>query len=52
VKKEVKAESSEPDEKKELGFGDLCRFYHRAMRADRDDYTAHNVSMAALFRVM
>ena len=39
-KKEVKQE----EEKTELGFGDLCRFYHRTMRAEKDDYTSHNVS--------
>ena len=41
-KKEVKQEQQE--EKTELGFGDLCRFYHRTMRAEKDDYTSHNVS--------
>lgn len=41
-KKEIKMELSE--KKKELGFGDLCRFYHRNLRAERDDYSAHNVS--------
>ena len=35
----------EQEEKTELGFGDLCRFYHRTMRAEKDDYTAHNVSI-------
>ena len=34
----------EQEEKTELGFGDLCRFYHRTLRAERDDYTSHNVS--------
>ena len=41
-KKDVKQEYQE--EKTELGFGDLCRFYHRTMRAEKDDYTSHNVS--------
>ena len=41
-KKEVVTDGEE--EKKELGFGDLCRSYHRSLRTERDDYTAHNVS--------
>lgn len=41
-KKEVKQEQQE--EKTELGFGDLCRFYHRTIRVEKDDYTSHNVS--------
>ena len=32
------------EEEKELGFGDLFRFYHQNLRAERDDYTTHNVS--------
>ena len=47
-KKEVKQE--QPEEKTELGFGDLCRFYHRTMRAEKDDYTSHNVSQGARSR--
>ena len=43
-KKEIKVEMGE---KKELGFGDLCRFYHRNLRSERDDYSAHNVSIAS-----
>ena len=41
-KREAKQEQQE--EKTELGFGDLCRFYHRTMRTEKDDYTSHNVS--------
>ena len=26
-----------------LGYGDLCRFYYRALRAHCEDYLAHNV---------
>ena len=26
-----------------LGFGDLCRYFYRALREDFEDYTAHNV---------
>ena len=38
------------EEEKELGFGDLFRFYHRNLRAERDDYTTHNVSKIAVKR--
>ena len=38
----------EQEEKTELGFGDLCRFYHRTLRAERDDYTSHNVSQGVV----
>jgi len=27
----------------DLGFGDLCRYYYRALREENEDYTAHNV---------
>ena len=30
---------SSPD----LGFGDLCRYFYRALREDFEDYIAHNV---------
>lgn len=33
-----KAKSS-PD----LGFGDLCRYFYRALREDFEEYIAHNV---------
>ena len=32
------------EEERELGFGDLFRFYHRNLRAERDDYTSNSVS--------
>ena len=49
-KKEAKQEQQE--EKTELGFGDLCRFYYRTMRADKDDYTSHNVSQGGTIVVI
>ena len=27
----------------DLGFGDLCRYFYRALREDFEDYIAHNV---------
>ena len=27
-----------------LGFGDLCRYFYRALKEDFEDYNAHNVS--------
>jgi hypothetical protein len=27
-----------------LGFGDLCRYFYRALKENFEDYTAHNVS--------
>ena len=27
-----------------LGFGDLCRYFYRALKENFDDNTAHNVS--------
>ena len=27
-----------------LGFGDLCRYFYRALKEDFEDYAAHNVS--------
>ena len=33
-----------------LGFGDLCRYFYRALKDDFEDYTAHNVSETAFSR--
>ena len=27
-----------------LGFGDLCRYFYRALKEDFEDYAAHNVT--------
>ena len=27
-----------------LGYGDLCRYFYRALKEDFEDYVAHNVS--------
>ena len=34
-----------------LGFGDLCRYFYRALKDDFDDYTAHTVNILSSYGI-
>jgi len=39
----ITAQNGEAKFSPDLGFGDLCRYFYRALREDCEDYAAHNV---------